>query len=323
MHKQRLVALLASMLSCALAAEFLETEWQSWKARHERKYESDEEEVLRRERWEETWKKVTEHNKLADQGKKSYRMAMNHFADRTPYELKSMSCLRVPAVRQSGKSKYSDVSLKSLPPQVDWRDQRCVTAIKDQGRCGSCWAFAAVGSLESRHCIKTGELFEMSEQELVDCDQEDGGCCGGFPYSAFRFISQHGIMPSKKYKYKGRDGSCRLRHSKTVPMNMSKFYELNGEDSMAAAVAYDGPITVGFAVTNTFYYYSEGIYEEEDCPDANHAIIIVGYGEENHEDYWIIKNSWGHYWGDRGYAKVRRNANVCTISEMGAAMDLL
>ncbi|XP_078528328.1 cathepsin K-like [Lissotriton helveticus] len=323
MHTQRLVVLLASLLSCALAAEFLEAEWQSWKGRHERKYESKEEEVLRRERWEETWKKVKKHNKLADQGKKSYRMALNHFADRTSYELQSMSCLRIPVVRQRSTSKYSGVSLSSLPPQVDWRDQRCVTAVKDQGRCGSCWAFAAVGALESRYCIKTGELFEMSEQELVDCDSEDGGCCGGFPYSAFKYIYQHGIMPSNKYKYKGYGGDCRLKHSKTVPMNMSKFYELSGEDNMAAAVAYDGPITVGFGVTDTFFYYSEGIYDEEDCPDANHAIIIVGYGEEDHEGYWIIKNSWGHYWGDRGYAKIRRNSNICTIGDMGSVMDLL
>ncbi|XP_069485151.1 cathepsin S-like [Ambystoma mexicanum] len=323
MHKVKHLALLASLLAGALAAEFLDSEWQAWKTKFDKKYKTAGEEVLRRERWESTWKMVMQHNKLADQGKKSYWMGINHFSDRTLSELRAMSCLRVPTFREKSASKFQSASSKVLPAYVDWRDEKCVTAVKNQGDyCGSCWAFAAVGALESRYCIKTGELMEMSEQELVDCDSEDGGCCGGFPYSAYKFISEKGIMASSHYKYKGRNAGCRFKQRKAVPLNITKYYELNGEDNMAAAVASDGPITVGFAVSSTFFSYREGIYDDECAAHPNHAIIIVGYGTEDHEDYWIIKNSWGPQWGNEGYAKVRRNANVCAISDMGAAMDL-
>ncbi|KAJ1168197.1 hypothetical protein NDU88_000146 [Pleurodeles waltl] len=316
-----LPALLASLLTSALASRFLDAKWEAWKTKYGRAYTTPEEELVRRERWQTNWKMVVDHNKQADLANRTYRMALNHFADRTRSELESMSCLKIPTIKPKSVSKRW--SAHTLPAHVDWRDENCVTSVKDQGNCGSCWAFAAVGALESRYCIKTQELIEMSEQELVDCDGTDDGCCGGFPYFAFRYLSDHGIMAASDYKYKARLGECRLKNNKAIAMNMSKFYAMDGEENMAAAVATDGPVTVGFAVTMNFFFYSEGIYDDECDVPPNHAIILIGYGTEDHEDYWIIKNSWGVDWGEEGFGKIRRNANVCTIGQIGSSMDLL
>ncbi|XP_029431011.1 mexicain-like [Rhinatrema bivittatum] len=324
MHLEKFLLILVSILACnTLTLKSLDDEWTLWKSDHERRYSSPKEEDVRRKIWEANWQKVTEHNKLADQGKKSYWMKMNHFADKTANELKLKSCLRNSTSQERNFKSYQGKKYQTGPPNVDWRDEKCVTAVKDQGLCGSCWAFATVGTIESRFCIKYGPLVELSEQQLVDCDYYNGGCCGGYPSSALEYIIDHGLMKSSKYKYKGYNSECRFKYRQALQVNASKFYDFRGEDNIASALAHDGPLSITFAVDVDFFFYDKGIFDGDCAPYSNHAMLAVGYGAMDYEEYWIVKNSWGHYWGENGYVKIKRNVNLCNIGDWASAADLV
>ncbi|XP_030078272.1 ervatamin-C [Microcaecilia unicolor] len=325
MHSEKFLLILASVLVYhALALESLDNEWKLWKSNYAKTYSSTNEEQFRRKTWEANWHIVQEHNQLADQGKTTYWMKMNHFADKSEKELAKMNCLQVPTSKERNLKTYRDVKYREPPSNVDWREEKCVTVVKDQGSyCGSCWAFATVGTIESRYCIKTGELEELSEQQLVDCDYNNDGCCGGFPLYALEYAVENGLMKSSKYKYKGHGSECRYKERLATSLNSSKFYDLAGEDNIASALAFDGPMSVAFGVAFTFMFYDKGIYDGLCAYGLNHAMLAVGYGVSDYEPYWIVKNSWGHYWGEDGYVKIRRNVNQCGIGEMASAADLM
>ncbi|XP_053320735.1 uncharacterized protein LOC128492265 [Spea bombifrons] len=329
MHFDKHLLIFSVIVICASAAHFLDQEWNAWKTKYGKKYPNYNRESFRRKAWEATWEKVQKHNKLADQGLKSYRMEMNHFADMTTEEWKSKSCFK-----NNRKSTISNIATDSyvrntnIPEEVDWRKSNCVTPAKNQGGfCGSCWAFSAVGVLESHYCIQNNELPLLSEQQLVDCDPKNQGCCGGFPVDALAYVTQHGIMRSKDYEYVEKKYVCSFNEDKAIRLNVTKYYTLPGEDNMAASVAFNGPITIGIAASDDFMLYKEGIFDGECAEEANHAIIIVGYGtekskdDEEEQEYWIIKNSWGKEWGEEGFAKVKRNVNMCNIAEVAASLD--
>ncbi|KAE8617475.1 hypothetical protein XENTR_v10009085 [Xenopus tropicalis] len=330
MHLDKYLFAISAIIVCASASHFLDQEWNAWKSKYEKKYVTLDKELNRRKAWEATWEKVQKHNQLADQGLKSYRMAMNQFADLTDNERSSKSCLlpREKSLNPVKAESYSYTSI-TIPKEVDWRKSNCVTPVKNQGTfCGSCWAFATVGVMESRYCIRTKELLNLSEQQLVDCDEINEGCCGGFPIKALEYVAQHGVMRNKEYEYSQKKATCEYDSDKAIHMNVSKFYILPGEENMATSVAIEGPITVGIGVSSDFQLYSEGIFEGDCAESPNHAVIIVGYGtehandkEEEDKDYWIIKNSWGKEWGEDGYVKMKRNINQCSITEMAATID--
>ncbi|KAM4677019.1 cathepsin S-like [Discoglossus pictus] len=333
MHLDKRLLAFSIILVCTSASHFLDQEWNTWKSKYGKGYITLEDELLRRQNWEANWDRVQKHNKLADQGLKSFWMAMNQFGDMTPEEINSRSCLLSKGVssKPTNASKNSNVKYTDMPEKVDWRDSNCVTPVKNQGEyCGSCWAFATIGVIESLYCIKTGELPELSEQHLVDCDKKDSGCCGGFPVYALEYISHYGVMREKDYEYTEKQFICKYDPDEALQVNVSKYYILPGEDNMAAVVAHQGPITVGFGVSFEFFFYSNGIYDGGCASAPNHAIIIVGYGteegdeEEGEEDtdYWIIKNSWGESWGEEGYGNIKRNVNLCDIAEMAATADI-
>ncbi|XP_078523034.1 cathepsin S-like [Lissotriton helveticus] len=325
MHVMQAVILLPALLAFSIASKHLDQEWEMWKSKYGKKYLTDDVEEFRRNAWEATWHKVRDHNLLADRGNKSYRLEMNHFADMTTHERNSRGCFKASRSAERPTKVQTYRPAIDLPKEVDWRKENCVTEPKDQGSyCGSCWAFATVGVLESRYCIKHKELFTLSEQQLVDCDSQNEACCGGFPSKALEYISENGIMKSEDYKYVERAEKCAYKQKETIKLNMSKFYVLPEESNIAAAVAFEGPVTVGFAVTEDFQLFSgEGIYDGDCAEEANHAIIIIGYGTDDGEDYWIIKNSWGTEWGENGFAKVKRNANQCEIADQAATADIM
>ncbi|XP_063782367.1 uncharacterized protein LOC134932155 [Pseudophryne corroboree] len=331
MHLDKQLCILAAVVICASASHFLDQEWDAWKSKYEKKYVTVHDEQFRRKAWDETWKKVQKHNQLFEQGLTKYTMAMNQFADKTPEERSSMNCLS----SKDNLSVHNNIPVQvnaknpDLPKSVDWRDSKCVTEIKNQGQfCGSCWAFATVGVLETHYCLKKKELLVLSEQQLVDCDSVNEGCCGGFPKAAMQYLSHHGVMLAKDYEYSQKQFTCLYKPDNAVTVNVSKYYVLPGEDNMASSVAFDGPITVGIDASDDFQMYSKGIFTGDCSKEANHAVIIVGYGTEHDEeedediDYWIIRNSWGKMWGENGYAKMRRNVDLCGITSEAASLDL-
>ncbi|XP_053573232.1 uncharacterized protein LOC128663097 [Bombina bombina] len=337
MYFHRSLIVLSAVLAFVSAAHFLDEEWTLWKTKHGKKYVSEMDEDFRREAWNNNWLKVQKHNALASQGLKNYTMAMNQFADMTPNEMRSQNCLscsgqNIPRAVTEPKVTIAQEAdncpngicetVSEIPKFVDWRESKCVTPVKSQGICGSCWAFCTVSVLESRYCIKHNKQVIFSEQQFVDCDYGNGGCCGGMPDRAFSYAFHHRIMESKDYEYNEGRSLCLFRQSDAVKLNMSKYYTLPGEDNIAKSVAMDGPVTFAFGVHDDFFLYSGGIYDGECSAHINHGMTIIGYGSSCGTDYWIIRNSWGKGWGEEGYAKIKRNVNMCFIGDYASTADI-
>ncbi|KAM3920460.1 cathepsin S-like [Leptodactylus fuscus] len=250
---------------------------------------------------------------------------MNHLADLTTAEIRAqLTGLKVPPGTDRGNfdsSVLNNVKASALPTSVDWRLSGAVTEVKDQGACGSCWAFSAVGALEGQLKIKTGALVSLSPQNLVDCSSKYGnaGCNGGFMTNAFQYvIVNNGINSNATYPYRAVAGPCSYNSAKRAATCTKYGFLYPGtEDLLKQAVAIVGPISVAIdAGRQSFALYKSGVYNDPGCTqNINHGVLVVGYGTLNGQDYWIVKNSWSQYWGDKGYILMARNkGNLCAIA---------
>ena len=213
------------------------------------------------------------------------------------------------------------------PESYDWRDvESYVTAVKDQGSCGSCWAFSTVANLEGLYWKGHKVSKTFSEQMLVDCDTNDSGCNGGLMDLAFDWLKDNGgIEDDTDYPYKGRKQTCAQDTSKFVPNFKVTGYEMLGEASgdwypceesdMVEFLYKTGPLSVALNATPV-QFYSKGILDPSSCSTSgiNHAVTLVGYGNESGKDYWILKNSWGSSWGESGYFRLVRGKEACGIN---------
>ncbi|NP_001356222.1 thiol protease SEN102 precursor [Zea mays] len=200
----------------------------------------------------------------------------------------------------------------SAPASVDWRASGAVTPVKNQGRCGSCWAFSTVAVVEGIYQIRTGKLVSLSEQELVDCDTLDDGCDGGISYRALRWIASNGgITTETDYPYTGTTDACnraKLSHN-AVSIAGLRRVATRSEASLANAVAGQ-PVAVSIeAGGDNFQHYKKGVYNGPCGTNLNHGVTVVGYGQEaaGGDRYWIVKNSWGQGWGDDGYIRMKKD----------------
>uniref|UniRef100_H3C206 Cathepsin 12 n=1 Tax=Tetraodon nigroviridis TaxID=99883 RepID=H3C206_TETNG len=205
---------------------------------------------------------------------------------------------------------------------IDYRQMGYVTEVKDQGYCGSCWAFSTTGAIEGQIYKKTGQLVSLSEQNLVDCSKSYGtyGCSGAWMANAYDYVVNNGLESTGTYPYTSMDTQpCYYDNKRAVgTIRDYRFIPKGDEQALADAVATIGPITVAIdASHSSFLFYSSGIYEESNCNPNNlsHAVLLVGYGSEGGQDYWLIKNSWGSSWGEGGYMRlIRDGKNSCGIA---------
>lgn len=186
-----------------------------------------------------------------------------------------------------------------------------VSAVQNQGSCGACWAFVAVDSVEANIKLVTGTQTELSVQELIDCDTKlNKGCSGGNQIFAFEYIMKNGITNSCEYAYFGQKGVCQ-NEIESMRSYINGYLRIIPRDSssLIAFLSY-GPIATGICGMHpSFMYYSRGIYTDRSCcDDQNHAILLVGYGHDNvlGLNYWVLKNSWGEFWGESGFIRLLR-----------------
>jgi len=215
--------------------------------------------------------------------------------------------------------------LAAAPASVDWRKHNppVVTAIKDQGQCGDCWAFSSTGNIEGQWALAGHTLVSLSEQQLCSCDhvcingQCDQGCDGGMMANAFTYVIKVGGLESESaYPYEGTNSKCKFAANKIVAKISS--YKMIPHDpvQMASVVATTGPISIAVDA-ETWQNYNGGIIKSHCGTQLDHAVLIVGYAvSSGNVPYWIVKNSWGTDWGMDGYIYIERGTdNMCGINK--------
>ncbi|KAG5668594.1 hypothetical protein PVAND_016530 [Polypedilum vanderplanki] len=222
------------------------------------------------------------------------------------------------------QTKALPMSFPPAPKSWDWRQQGLVTNVEDQGYyCGSCYAFASSCALEGQVAKKYGILKSLSKQQIVDCSKPYGnfGCDGGYIDKSFNYTYRNpGLFAEADYPYAGIDQNCNLTSNFSKSFLVNYNFIQGDEENLKRALYAIGPLSVGMIGSfESFYFYSEGIYDDATCTGKiDHAVCLVGYGTDNTTspptDYWIVKNSWSSDWGENGYFRILRGSNMCNIS---------
>ncbi|XP_014460387.2 procathepsin L [Alligator mississippiensis] len=327
-----LPGLLAALLGWTLALDpALEDGWRGWKSFHAKEYPEDDE-AFRKETWAKNLQRIKQHNLEASQGKHSYHLEMNHFGDLTDEEFNQVVNGFIPdTAQQPGGMEllFQEPASPATPKEVDWRAKGYVTPVKNQGLCGSCWAFSATGALEGLVFNKTGKLVLLSEQNLMDCSWKLGnrGCRGGYITRAFQYVHDNGGINSERiYPYLGQDGSrCRYNiQDKAANCTSFRWVKQGSEAALEQAVATVGPVSVAVDASNfEFHFYRKGVFSDSHCSQTvSHAMLAVGYGTTQEDgkskDYWILKNSWSERWGEQGYIRLWKGDNHCGVANQAS-----
>lgn len=307
--------LVIAAIACVASGLPLDLEWEAFKIKFERSYSSVGEHDLRRSVFADNLKLIENHNAEEAKGLHTFTLGVNKFADMTNEEYKQL--LGFSPLKGTGKVHQA---IGAAPDTKDWRDDGYVTPIKDQGQCGSCWAFAAVATMEGAWMKSNNKLVSLSEQQLVDCVKEDNGCGGGLPEDGINWAIQHGMATEEAYPYHARDGTCKRHENAAATFTSVTDIDEGSESDLHNAVGTIGPVAVGIDASHfSFQLYSGGVYTEKHCStqQLDHGVTVIGYGHENSKDFWLVKNSWGHGWGEQGYIKMQRNHhNMCGIATM-------
>lgn len=321
---------------------------EEWTKIHSKVYATEEEQMKRLKIWIGNHDRIESHNSQLPKPK--FTLGHNEYSDLTEdefaqrFRLGKYSGISKSAKENAQKLVSSKADVKTarylsedqmplnVPDSVDWIALGGVTPVKNQGACGSCWAFSTTGALEGAKYVKTGELVALSEQNLLDCDHEDLGCSGGLMDNAFKFDETSGGLCSEDdYPYEAKQGRvCNPMNCTDVPGSIvNTFYDVPAgeEKSLVAALAMQ-PISVAIQADQfVFQFYKGGVLTDDSCgknAQLDHGVLAVGYGtdSETNEPYFMVKNSWGETWGEDGYIRMSRNSEneygMCGILKMAS-----
>lgn len=288
--------------------------WEFWKEVVEKDYKTEEEDAYRFKIFCSSWDTVRNHNSANH----SWSMDLLPTADMSPQEWSDRFTggFRVFAQPSFDAEEFCYEG-QTLPPEVNWAAEGHVTRVKNQGKCGSCWSFSTTGAIEGRTSIANDERpVSLSEQELVDCSSSfgDHGCDGGMMDFGFDYVAKNGgLCTESAYPYKGVQGQCRSSTCKHVsPIRGHKDVQPGSEKALMAALA-EGPVSIAIEADQAaFQFYRGGIMHGSCGRAIDHGVLLVGYGhdEELEMDYWLVKNSWGPDWGEKGFIRLVRNPSL-------------
>jgi len=305
--------LLVLQLVAVLQASPLQNEWEMYKMKHGKEYATPAEEERRRSIWLDNIHNVAEHNKKEN----DFTMAINQFSDMTNEEFNNYLGYKMPLEKAAPVNRKIFRNVKT-PSRVDYRSEGLVTPAKNQGQCGSCWAFSAIGSMEGAWAKQNG-LVSLSEQEIVDCGS--GSCNGGLMPEGFKTaINMGGIESESSYPYEHVDyNGCRYNAANAAAHITGYQAVYPGENQLEMALVQAGhPISVAVHAGSGMQQYHGGIYSDPTCRyyQLNHGVLLVGYDKTDpNNSYWIVKNSWGSGWGESGFIKMKMGQNICGISK--------
>ncbi|KAE9548791.1 hypothetical protein FO519_007992 [Halicephalobus sp. NKZ332] len=230
------------------------------------------------------------------------------------YFMKPMTPEDIPA---GNLQRFGNSRRKRATTSVDLRNQNAVNPIKDQGNCGSCWSFATVATMEIAHFQKTGSLLVLAEQQLLNCDKYDNACNGGWVGNAYTYAENTGIAQNSTDPYVAEQENCTAPVGTAVGVQNYTQFMPNDTTSMMNALDQGYAVAISLnSSTSEFMYYTGGILTNaDDCSGdgIDHAITVIGYDTANDTDYWIIRNSWGTWWGEEGYVRIKRGINYCNM----------
>ena len=290
-------------------------QFQKFMQKYEKKYDSVQEYLARYQIFK---RNIEEMSKVSND--ELFKNGINQFTDMTKNEFRrkylNLNISIQNTLKTNNKLKYTPKL--NTPDNFDWGDEGAVTPVKNQGSCGSCWAFCTVANLEGLYFIKHKELLRFSEQQLVDCDTFDQGCNGGLMENSFEWIKQNGgLCLEDDYQYKGYEGTCNNSVNKVVKVTDWTLLDSMDEEVIKDYLYNTGPLAVALNA-DTLQYYSSGILSSDsyDCDPAgmNHGVTMTGYGVDNGIKYWKVKNSWGTSWGENGYFRILRGKGTCGIN---------